>query len=128
MARQRFLAHGNACRLAKTAQRTAKLGRSAKPLPCDFRATHGKGGFAGRIFAGQSLSCKAARQRLCRADLRLCRAISVHGNVQFSRSGVLLFMSCVSIFGKNKTIGLKCFMSETQGQLRLNNICSKLGV
>jgi hypothetical protein len=55
-------------------------------LSCDFCATHGKDSFAGRIFAGKTLPCTAARQRLCRADYRLCRAIWAHGNVLFYRS------------------------------------------
>ncbi|KAK1660467.1 hypothetical protein QYE76_048626 [Lolium multiflorum] len=36
---QRTAKHGARQRWA---QRTAKLGRTAKPLPCDFRSTHGK--------------------------------------------------------------------------------------
>jgi hypothetical protein len=86
---QRLQAHGKAWRTAKAPQRTAKPRRTAKALPCDFCATHGKDSFAGRIFAGQTLPCTAARQRLCRADYRLCRAIWAHGNVLFSRSAYM---------------------------------------
>jgi hypothetical protein len=82
-------AHGKDLRTATLAQRTAKPVRTAKPLPCDFRAAHGKDGFAGRVIAEQSLPCTAAWQRLCRADLPLCRAFRLHGKALFSRSGRL---------------------------------------
>jgi hypothetical protein len=55
-------------------------------LPCDFRATHGKDGFAVQIVAEQSLSCTPARQKLCRADFSLCRAFWLHSKAQFCRS------------------------------------------
>jgi hypothetical protein len=86
LARQRGQTHGKGIRTATRPQLTATLRRSAKPLPCDFRATHGKDPFAGRIFAEQSLPCTAARQRLCRAGLSLCRAFGLHGKALFCRS------------------------------------------
>jgi hypothetical protein len=92
-ARQRFQAHGKAWCTAKAPQRTAKLRRTAKALPCDFCATHGKDGFAVRIFAEHSLLCMPAWQRLCRADFGLCRAFRLHGNAQFCRSDVYLHQS-----------------------------------
>jgi hypothetical protein len=85
-ARQRLKAHGKDLLTATLAQRTAKPVRTAKPLPCDFRAAHGKDGFAGRVIAEQSLPCKPARQRLCRAYFGLCRAFRLHGKAQFCRS------------------------------------------
>jgi hypothetical protein len=66
-ARQSFKAHGKEIHTAMLAERTAKPVRTAKPLPCDFRATHGKDGFAGRVIAEHSLPCTPARQRLCPA-------------------------------------------------------------
>jgi hypothetical protein len=45
-ARQTTKPHGKHYRTAKPAQRTAKLTRTAKPLPCDFHATHGNYAFA----------------------------------------------------------------------------------
>jgi hypothetical protein len=85
-ARQRLKAHGNDIRTATLAQRTAKPVRTAKALLCHFRAAHGKDGFAGRFIAEQSLPCKPARQRFCRAYFGLCRAFLLHGKAQFSRS------------------------------------------
>jgi hypothetical protein len=73
--RQTCTAHGNVYCTAKPQQRTAKVARSAKLLPCDFRATHGEDGFAELNVAERSLPCTAARQRLCRAEFDLCRAI-----------------------------------------------------
>jgi hypothetical protein len=65
VARQSFKTHDKELHTATLAQRTAKTIRTAKPLPCDFLSTHGKGAFAGRIVAVYSLPCKAARQSLC---------------------------------------------------------------
>jgi hypothetical protein len=57
-----------------------------RPLPCHLPAAHGKAVFAGRVVAVQSLPCKPARQRRCRADFDLCRAFRLHGKALLCRS------------------------------------------
>jgi hypothetical protein len=46
------------------------------------------------------LPCTAARQRLCRADLPLCRAFRLHGKALFCRSDSTTTCSSCKILGR----------------------------
>jgi hypothetical protein len=67
-----------------------------RPLPCHLPAAHGKALFAGRLVAVQSLPCKPARQRRCRADFGLCRAFRLHGKALLCRSGSMIYQRLVA--------------------------------
>ena len=88
LARQMVAAHGNVTRTAETGGSRRSIRRTAKPLPCIFLEAHGKESFAGQVFAVRYLPCVDARQRLGRAYISLCRAISPHGKASVSRSAL----------------------------------------
>jgi hypothetical protein len=51
------------------------MARTAKAIAVQTLDAHGKGGVAVGFFAVHDLPCVHARQRLCRAFRRLCRAM-----------------------------------------------------